>query len=145
MLCRAAAKHTVTVEYAMSAPAGIGSGEGRMRRKGRTSLAPWRDLIMWLLYARAPVPDAPYWPGRRLLAFLDAVVWPVVIAALIGGMSLQTGVVGSLTLALCVLFGVRRCVRALWRIERYQFTTLRWGWPLAALLAVGAALKLAAA
>lgn len=100
---------------------------------------------MWLLYARAPVPDAPCWPGRRLLAFLDAVVWPLVIAAFIGGTSLQTGVVGSLTLALCVLFGVRRCVRALWRNERYQFTTWRWGRPLAALLAVGAALKLAAA
>lgn len=100
---------------------------------------------MWLLYARAPVPDAPYWPGRRLFALLDAVVWPLVIAAFIGGTSLQTGVVGSLTLALCVLFGVRRCMCALWHNERYQFTTWRCGLPLAALLAVGAALKLAAA
>lgn len=100
---------------------------------------------MWLLYARTPVSDAPYWPGRRLLAFLDAVVWPLVIAAFIGGTSLQTGVVGSLTLALCVLFGVRRCMSALWHNERYQFTTRRWGLPLGTLIVLGAALKLAVA
>lgn len=100
---------------------------------------------MWLLYARAPVPDAPVWPGRRLLALLDAVIWPGLIAAMVGGSSLQTGVVGSLTLALCALFAIRRCVCALWHNERYQFTSWRCGVPLAALLAVGAALKLAAA
>lgn len=99
---------------------------------------------MWLLYARAPVPDAQLWPGRRLLALLDAVVWPGLIAAMVGSLSMQTGIVGSLTLALCVLFGVRRCVRALWRNERYQFTTWRCGLPLAVLLAIGAALKLMA-
>ena len=27
---------------------------------------------MWLLYARPPQPDAPYWPGRRWLAVADA-------------------------------------------------------------------------
>lgn len=99
---------------------------------------------MWLLYARAPVPDAPYWPGRRPLALLDALGWPGLIAAMVGSLSMQTGIVGSLTLALCALFGVRRCVRALWHNERYQFTTWRCGLPLAVLLAVGAALKLMA-
>jgi hypothetical protein len=29
---------------------------------------------MWLLVAREPRPDAPDWPGRRMLAALDAVV-----------------------------------------------------------------------
>lgn len=96
---------------------------------------------MWLLYARAPVPDAPYWPGRRPLALLDAVAWPGLIALLVSGASIQTGVVGSLTLVLCILFAVRRCVRAAWRNERYRFTTWRCGLPLAALLALGAVLK----
>ena len=100
---------------------------------------------MWLLYARTPVPDAPHWPGRRLLAVIDALVWPGLIAAMISSSSLQTGVVGSMTLALCMVYGVRRCMRALWHNERYQFTGWRWGLPLAALLAVGAALKLAVA
>lgn len=99
---------------------------------------------MWLLYARAPLPDAPYWPGRRPLALLDALGWPGLIAAMVSSLSMQTGIVGSLTLALCVLFGVRRCVRALWHNERYQFTTWRCGLTLAVLLAVGAALKLIA-
>ena len=99
---------------------------------------------MWLLYARAPIPDAPYWPGRRFLAMLDAVVWPALIATLVSSSSMQSGVVGSLTLALCALFGMRRCVRALWRNERYQFTSWRFGPLLAALLAVSAALKLMA-
>lgn len=31
---------------------------------------------MWLLFTRAPPQDAPYWPGRRCLAAVDAVVWP---------------------------------------------------------------------
>ena len=30
--------------------------------------------VMWLLVAREPRPDAPDWPGRRLLAAVDAVV-----------------------------------------------------------------------
>lgn len=100
---------------------------------------------MWLLYARAPAPDAPDWPGRRLLALLDAAAWPGLIAALVSHSPLQTGVVGSLALALCALFAIRRCVRALWHNERYQFTTWRFGLPLSALLAIGAAVKLVAA
>ncbi len=31
---------------------------------------------MWMLFARAPPPDAPYWPGRRWWAALDALAWP---------------------------------------------------------------------
>ena len=100
---------------------------------------------MWLLYARAPVPDAPHWPGRRLLAVVDALVWPGLIAAMVSSSSLQTGVVGSMTLALCTVCSVRRCMRALWHNERYQFTTWRCGVPLAMLIALGAALKLAVA
>jgi hypothetical protein len=32
---------------------------------------------MWILFTPAPRPDAPYWPGRRWLAALDAIAWPV--------------------------------------------------------------------
>ena len=31
----------------------------------------------WVIFARASPPDAAIWPGRRVLAFVDAVVWPV--------------------------------------------------------------------
>ncbi len=37
---------------------------------------------MWFVFARAPLPDAPYWPGRRLLALVDAIAWPVAWIAL---------------------------------------------------------------
>ena len=30
---------------------------------------------MWLWIARDPLPDAPYWAGRRWLAAIDAAVW----------------------------------------------------------------------
>ena len=70
---------------------------------------------MWLLYARAPVPDAPHWPGRRLLALLDAGAWPGLIAALVSNSPLQTGVVGSLALVLCAL-----ALPPLW-IDRARF------------------------
>ena len=99
---------------------------------------------MWLLYARAPVPDAPDWPGRRFLAMLDAVAWPALLAAMVSGSSMRTGILGSLALTLCGLFAIRRGGRALWHNERYQFTTWRCGLPLAVLLAIGAALKLMA-
>ena len=38
---------------------------------------------MWLLVAREPRPDAPDWPGRRLLAAIDAVAWPLMWVLLI--------------------------------------------------------------
>jgi len=67
------------------------------------------------------------------------------VAAMVSGSLLRTGVVGSLTLALCMLLAIRRCLCALLHNERYQFTSWRCGVPLATLVAVGAALKLAAA
>ena len=39
--------------------------------------------VMWLLVAREPRPDAPDWPGRRLLAAVDAVIWPLMWVLLI--------------------------------------------------------------
>ncbi|MBE2244988.1 MAG: hypothetical protein IAE86_19705 [Burkholderiaceae bacterium] len=75
---------------------------------------------------------------------LDAVAWPALLAAMVSSSAMQIGVLGSLALTLCGLFAIRRGDRALWHNERYQFTAWRCGLPLAALLAVGAALKLMA-
>ncbi|MCB2019389.1 MAG: hypothetical protein KDG44_01155 [Burkholderiaceae bacterium] len=57
---------------------------------------------------------------------------------------LATGVAGPVVVALCILFAVRRGVRALWRNEQYRFSTWSLGVPLATLLALGALLKVAA-
>jgi hypothetical protein len=98
---------------------------------------------MWLLYARAPARDAPYWPGRRWLALLDAVTWPALLALILIRLPSDAGVLGPVALALCVLIAVRSCIRALWHNERYRFSTWRLGVPLVALLALGAVLRLA--
>lgn len=99
---------------------------------------------MWLLYARFPVPDARLWPGRRWLALVDALVWPGLVAVLVTQASLDIGLFAPVILALCAMLAVRRCVRAVWRNERYRFTTWRLAVPMATLLAFGALLKLAA-
>jgi len=99
---------------------------------------------MWMLYVRAPTPNASVWPGRKWLAMLDALAWPGLVTFMVAKSPLDTGVVGPVVLALCGLLAVRRCVRALWRNERYRFTTWRLGVPLATLLALGALLKVAA-
>ena len=54
---------------------------------------------MWLLVAREPRPDAPDWPGRRLLAAIDAVAWPLMWVLLIVAetISAQAGI-GYLTM-----------------------------------------------
>lgn len=38
---------------------------------------------MFVLVRREPKPDASYWPGRRLLAAVDAVAWPFGLAMLV--------------------------------------------------------------
>jgi hypothetical protein len=98
---------------------------------------------MLFLISYPPKPDAPHWPGRPLLAALDAVLWPAawVVGAALAPM--KTGVVGPFIIALAVLFGVLRLHRALWRNERYWFATWRWGKVLGALLLIGVVLKLA--
>lgn len=88
---------------------------------------------MWLVLTRAPLPDAPYWPGRPLLGLFDAVAWPVAWPA---------GIVGPLIIALAVLSALGRAHRAALQNHRYHFTTWRWGCVLTWMLAVGALLKL---
>jgi hypothetical protein len=98
---------------------------------------------MWLLYARAPPPDVHVWPGRRALAFVDALAWPVCLAALVVSAPFPSGVAGASAVAYCAVAAIRRAHRAVAENHRYHFTTWRWGRRLAFVLAFGYALKLA--
>jgi len=68
---------------------------------------------MWLLVAREPRPDAPDWPGRRLLAAVDAVAWPLMWVLLIRQVPGPAGLIGPCVTALAVLLGLGRLHRAL--------------------------------
>jgi len=98
---------------------------------------------MWVIFARAPPPDAVVWPGRRALALVDAVAWPAGWAALVLGLPVSSGLAGPFALALCAASAVTRAHRAIARNHRYHFTTWRWGRRLVFVLAIGYALKLA--
>ena len=99
---------------------------------------------MWILPLRAPAPDVPYWPGRRWLAALDAVGWPLLLIC-IAQQSTIAGLIGALAQAICALIALRRLHIAIGRNERYRFTTWRWGRALAALWVIGLLLKWALA
>lgn len=94
---------------------------------------------MWLVFARAPLPDAPYWPGRRLLALVDAVAWPVAWMALAMHLPQPVGIVTPVAIAIGALSALGRLRRAAWQNHRYYFTTWRWGRVAAGLLVVGIA------
>jgi hypothetical protein len=97
---------------------------------------------MWLLIAREPTPDAPYWQGRQLLAAVDAIVWPIFWVLLIHHAPAPFGIVGPFVTALAVLCGLGRLHRALWANHRYRFTTWRWGRIAASFMLVGLVMKL---
>jgi hypothetical protein len=101
------------------------------------------ERSMWMLFTRAPPPDAPYWPGRRWLAAIDAVAWPVAAWGALGQLAGQGGLVVVFVIALLIVSAARRLVTALLANHRYQFTTWRWGRVLAWTMAVGVLLKLA--
>ena len=98
---------------------------------------------MWVLFARAPLPDAPYWPGRRLLAGIDAVGWPLAWSLLATQIPEPPGIVGPMLIAVAVVCAIGRLHRALWLNHRYNFTAWRWGRWLAGLMLVGLVLQLA--
>ena len=97
---------------------------------------------MWLLIAREPVPDVAYWPGRRVLAAVDAVAWPLFWVLLFSHAPQPVGLVGAFAVAVALLCALGRLYRALWANPRYRFTTWRWGKMVAALLLMGTVLKL---
>ena len=97
---------------------------------------------MWLLVARAPRPDAPYWPGRRWLAAVDALVWPAMWVLLMRHAPQPVGLIGPFVTALAVLLGLRRVHCAIWLNHRYGFIAWRWAGVAAKLMLVGVVLKL---
>lgn len=99
---------------------------------------------MWVIFARAPVPEQPVWPGRRLLAVIDAAAWPAVLAIGIVHMPWHSGLAGHFFISLCVTTAMRRVWRACLANHRYRFATVWVVATFAWLLATGALLKLAA-
>jgi len=97
---------------------------------------------MWVLFARAPPPDVPYWPGRRWLAAVDAVVWPGAAWAVLSHVVDRGGLLLAFVTAMLVMSASRRLFTALLANHRYHFTTWRWGRWLAWMAALGALLKL---
>ena len=99
---------------------------------------------MWMLFVRAPSPDAPYWEGRRWLAAVDALAWPALWALLALNLPMPGGIVSAAGVALAGVAAWSRLRVALWNNHRYRFTTWRWAQVLATLLLFGAFLKWAA-
>lgn len=99
---------------------------------------------MWLLVAREPRQDAAHWPGRKSLAALDAVAWPLaaVLFLLIQAAHLPLGIFGPVLIAGALLLSAARLRRAIWLNSRYHFTAWRWGVGVLGLLMVGTILKL---
>jgi ABC-type maltose transport system permease subunit len=96
---------------------------------------------MWLLIARPPTPDAPYWVGRRWLAAADALVWPLLWVVALSHLPAPMGIVKPAIIAFTVMSACIRLHRALWANHRYQFKT--WCWGSLIVVLVGAVLKLA--
>ena len=65
---------------------------------------------MIFIVARDPGPDAAYWPGRRALALLDAILWPLLPVAAMATTPLRTGLVLPIVGAVA-LINVARGVR----------------------------------
>jgi hypothetical protein len=98
---------------------------------------------MWLVLTRAPLPDSPNWPGRRLLAVADAVAWPAGWIALASQLPQPASMLGSMAIALAALSAIGRVHCATWQNRRYHFTTWRWGRFALGLLLIGFVLKVA--
>jgi len=97
---------------------------------------------MWLLLTRAPPPDAADWPGRRLLAAIDAVGWPASIFCGLNRIAATGGIVVPVAKVVVAAWALRGLTTALLANHRYRFTTWKIGRPILWLLLMGAALKL---
>jgi hypothetical protein len=99
---------------------------------------------MWLLVAREPRQDASQWAGRKSLAVLDAVAWPLVGVSLLFLSRMSLGVVGPVLMVAAFVLSIARLRRAIWLNHRYRFTTCRWGGMVFGLMIVGAVLHMSA-
>jgi hypothetical protein len=91
---------------------------------------------VWILFVKPPWPDAAYFPGRRLLATLDAIAWPTAWFIAVLAIPYSTGILGPAAKTLLILIALRRVSRAVLRNERYRFTTVRWALPILGLVAL---------
>jgi hypothetical protein len=99
---------------------------------------------VWLLVAREPRANAPYWTGRRYLAAIDAVAWLLFWVLVLGQIDVPVGIVSPMVVAVALLGLAERIHHAVWINHRYWFTTRRWGRIAAGLMVIGMVLKLAA-
>jgi hypothetical protein len=100
-----------------------------------------KEIAMWMVCMRAPRPDAGQWEGRRFWAALDAVAWPVGWVVLAAHLPAHGGIVGPFLAGVAVLTGLARLHKAVWRNERYFFTTWRVAKVVVALLVIGWVMK----
>ena len=98
---------------------------------------------MWLILTRPERPDAPMWSSRKALALADALAWPAMWIVAVASVPAATGAVGCVLVAVVSLVAVRRMARAIWRNERYWFSTVRWGRVVATLIFLAIAIKVA--
>lgn len=98
---------------------------------------------MWLLITRPPRPDANVWPGRRFVAALDALAWPLLAVWLIRRVDVPVGLVGPFTIAMAAVLGLERLHRAVCRNHRYWCTTWRFAKVVGGLLLIGFVMKIA--
>lgn len=99
--------------------------------------------MMWIVVERAPAPDMPCWSGRRWLAAIDAVAWPVALGLLFSRVPGKGGLMLPMASAVLVLWGLSRLHKAVWLNHRYRFTTWRVLGIVAVLVIVGLVLKIA--
>ncbi|MBW8848009.1 MAG: hypothetical protein JF607_23850 [Burkholderiales bacterium] len=97
---------------------------------------------MLVLVVRQPRPDARYWTGRRWLAAVDALAWPIAWIAVIHALPARAGLFGSCVTAICVLAALSRLHRAVCENNRYWFTTWKWGRVAFAVWLAGVVMKL---
>jgi len=62
-------------------------------------------LAMWLLVVRGPLPEAASWPGRHVLAALDAPGWPILWVLLIRHAPQPLGLLGPVLTAFALVWG----------------------------------------
>jgi hypothetical protein len=97
---------------------------------------------MWVLVTREPRPDAPNWPGRRLLSALDALAWPLAAMCALQCAPASTRLFGTTGAAVLALFALSRLRTALWSNGQYRFTSWLFMKVFGLVALVGLALKL---
>jgi hypothetical protein len=96
---------------------------------------------MWLVIERPPLPDKPYWYGRRWLAMLDAVLWPLLVVACLLQAQALTGIVRPMAAVAALTIALIRLQTAWRHNHRYGFTTWWVLRPLLVLFLLGLCLK----